>query len=121
MSVARITGGRRRNKHNAQRVEVDGVSFASKAEGARYIHLKTLERKGSITDLVLHPVYELAPAVVLDGRKKPALRYAADFEYRVDGELVVEDVKGMVTKVYRIKKHLMKHIHGIDIHEVKAR
>lgn len=70
--------------------------------------------------------FDLAPAVKLDGepRKKPALRYLADFVYRdKNGNQIVEDVKGFDKKhgkwredgVFRIKRHLMTTVHGIQI------
>ena len=42
--------------------------------------------------------------------------YRADFvvEYP-DGTTVVEDTKGVITEVFRLKKLLMKAIHGIEI------
>lgn len=64
---------------------------------------------------------ELAPAVRLHGEKrlKPALRYVADFRYYYFdprlGHFVVEDTKGRDTPVSRIKRHLMKSVHGIDV------
>lgn len=45
-------------------------------------------------------------------------RYIADFVYYLDGELRVEDVKGMKTKDYIMKRKLMLHVHGIRIEEV---
>jgi hypothetical protein len=46
--------------------------------------------------------------------------YESDFTYRRDGKLVVEDVKSKptVTRLYRVKKKLMRAIHGIEIQEV---
>jgi hypothetical protein len=35
-----------------------------------------------------------------------------------DGEVVVEDVKGMKTKEYIIKRKLMKYILGIEVVEI---
>jgi len=47
------------------------------------------------------------------------MKYVADFVYKdYHGMIVVEDVKGVVTQVFRIKKHLMMHVHGIEIKEV---
>ena len=46
--------------------------------------------------------------------------YTADFVYRKDGELVVEDVKSDVTrkeKDYVLRRKLMLHVHGIRILE----
>ena len=91
--------------------------YASKKEADRAFSLRILAGAGCITDLREQVVYELAPSVVIQGRKRPPLRYIADFVYRNDGKQVVEDVKGMITPAYRIKRHLMKAIHGIDIYE----
>ena len=47
--------------------------------------------------------------------------YYADFEYIVaqNGEVVTEDVKGMKTAVYRLKKRLVESQYGIQIREVR--
>lgn len=107
-------------KHGNRKVHVDGMTFDSEMEFARYRQLQLQERAGFIRDLRRQVVYELAPAVVLDGRQKPPLRYTADHVYfDVEaGREVVEDTKGHVTEAYRVRKHLMKHVHGIEIKEV---
>jgi len=45
------------------------------------------------------------------------LRYFADFMYSdiKTGKIVVEDVKGVITPLFRVKQHLMKSVHGIDV------
>ena len=89
---------------------IDGHRFDSQAEGARYRTLKLLERAGEITGLELQPVFVLAPGVLVPGekRKRPALRYVADFAYTdTDGRRVVLDVKGVQTPVFRMKMHLL--------------
>lgn len=107
-------------KYRNQRVEIDGMKFDSKAEARRYAELRTLERAGLIRDLKRQVSFELAPGVKLRGQKRasPPLRYVADFIYQEAGALVVEDVKGTITEGYRIKRHLLKAVHGIDIVEV---
>lgn len=105
-------------KYNNKKTVVDGHKFDSRKEAIRYQFLKKMEDIKHISNLQLQVSYELAPSVILDGRKKPALKYKADFVYEHNGKTVVEDVKGFVTAVYRIKKHLMKAIHNIDIVEV---
>lgn len=77
-----------------------------------------LEQTGIIANLREQVVFVLAPSVIINGRKKPTLRYYADFVYDKDGETVVEDVKGHLTDVYIIKRHLMKSVWDIDIKEV---
>jgi Protein of unknown function (DUF1064) len=113
-----------RSKYGAVRVQVDGIVFSSKAESKRYLQLKELERIGEIYGLELQPKFQLAPGVRFDGasRATPPLRYVADFKY-IDhlGNEVIEDVKGRPTEGYRIKKHLMLAIHGIQIKEVRMR
>jgi hypothetical protein len=78
-----------------------------------------LGKAKKITDLQLQVKYELAPSVVIQGRKRPPIRYVADFVYMQDGKRVVEDVKGMLTPVYKLKRHLMATVHGIEILETR--
>ncbi|WP_227430432.1 DUF1064 domain-containing protein [Psychrobacter sp. I-STPA6b] len=105
-------------KYKNIKVEIDGVKFDSKKEAKRYQDLKLLERSGGIKNLELQPEFVIADAVVLDGRKRPARKYKADFSYMRDGKLVVEDVKGIKTPMYRLKRHLVKLIHGIEVTEI---
>ena len=107
----------KQHKYRAQKVTIDGITFDSKKEGARYQQLKLMEKAGKVSDLTLQPTFELAPSVTIAGKKKRALTYRADFRYVEDGVEVVEDCKGFLTDVYVLKRHLMKAIHGIDIFE----
>jgi hypothetical protein len=80
-----------------------------------------LERVGQISNLKLQVAFVLAPAVVLDGRKKPSLKYVADFVYQRGGSTVIEDSKSPHLRkhpVYRNKKHLMSSVLGLEISEV---
>ena len=104
-------------KYHNIKVIVDGIKFDSRAEALRYQVLKKLENSGVISDLQLQVAFVLAPSVIIKGRKKPALKYKADFVYNHKGQKIVEDVKGVLTAVYKIKRHLMKSVHGIDILE----
>lgn len=91
----------------------DGQKFDSVKEYHRWGCLRLLERAGAIKDLKRQVKYELIP-------KQPgerACNYIADFTYIENGELVVEDVKGMKTDAYKIKKKLMLWVHGIRIKE----
>lgn len=99
-----------RSKYNAKKVTIDGITFDSKKEAARYQELKLMERAGLIKDLELQPEYELIAAYRRqDGKHIQAIRYRADFRY-LDlrtSKRIVEDVKGMKTQVYLIKKKLL--------------
>lgn len=108
------------NKFKNIKTKFAGFSFDSRGEASRYGELMILERTGQITKLRRQVTYELAPAVMLAGekRKKPALRFVADFEYLENGRTVVEDFKSPITAAksdFRIKRHLMKSVHAIDV------
>ncbi|WP_227063267.1 DUF1064 domain-containing protein [Acinetobacter pittii] len=113
-----------RNKFNASKIKLDGMTFDSTKEYSRYIELKAMQQRGEVFGLEHHTKFELAPSVKIEGEKrtKPALRYFADFTYYlINGEYIVEDVKSVATRKlpsYRNKKHLMKTVHNIDVREV---
>lgn len=106
------------SKYGNMKTEVDGIVFDSKAEAKRYALLKMLQRAGQISDLRLQVPFELVRGVRIGGRSRPAIKYIADFVYLQGGKQVVEDVKGMLTPVYRLKRHLMMAVYGIEIMEV---
>jgi len=101
---------RKKNKYGAKRVEIGGYKFDSKAEGERYKYLRDIK----VDDLEPHPKYDLHVNGVKIGT------YSPDFQYTVNGELVVEDVKGRatLTPLYRWKKKHMLVEHGITVKEV---
>lgn len=93
-----------------------------------------MERAGQIQGLRRQVKYELIPpqyetierySQKTGKRLKDAEKlleygcyYIADFVYsHPDGSMVVEDVKGMKTPEYVIKRKLMLHVHGIRILE----
>ena len=98
--------------HNCKTI-VDGIRFDSKKEAKRYLELKILEKAGVIKELKRQ-----VPYILIDkscyGR---AIKYVADFVYLENGQLVVEDVKGVRTPVYKLKKRLMAEVYGIEIKE----
>lgn len=123
------------NKYKNKKILVGGEKFDSKKELARYRQLQLLEKAGVIINLERQVKFELVPAQyerferfgktgkrLKDGRKcvEQAVSYIADFKYLDTREslIVVEDVKGIRTKEYIIKRKLMLYIHGIKIKEV---
>lgn len=99
---------------------VDGVRFDSKREANRWQELLILQRTGRITRLERQVVYVLAPKVKLldDERARPALRMVIDFRYWEGDQMVLEDAKGDVDPAWRIKQHLLKTVHGLDVRKV---
>lgn len=107
----------KKNKYNNKITELDGIKFHSKKEALRYSQLKLYEKGGLIANLRLQVKYELIPKLVINGKTERAISYVADFVYidTVYSNEVVEDVKGMMTDVFKLKYRLMKLIHNIDI------
>lgn len=120
----------RRSKYGAKKINIDGETFDSKKEAKRWKELKLREDLGLISDLRRQVKYILVPAQrepdtvgsrggVHKGRViEREVAYYADFVYRQDGKQIVEDVKGMRTETYKIKKKLMLWVHGIRVEEV---
>ena len=126
-------------KYGNKKVVVDGIEFDSKKEANRYCELKLLQRAGQITDLQLQREFELIPAQyetferygkkgqrLQDGKRciEKSCVYKADFAYKKDGRLVVEDAKGYRDPSsagyakFVIKRKLMLWVHGVRIVEV---
>lgn len=95
-------------KYNSRKTEMDGITFDSHAEARRYQELRLLQRAGDITNLICHPRYDLFPGTkASDGSRLSKIAYVADFEYINEaGETIVEDVKGVETAVFRLKRNL---------------
>lgn len=108
-------------KYGNRKVTVNGITFDSEKERARWNELLLLERAGEIFELRRQVKYELIPAQRDENGKllEQSCAYIADFAYMTKkGELVVEDAKGYKTKEYVIKRKLMLKEHGIRIKEV---
>ena len=103
-------------KYLNRKTVVDGIKFDSAKEARRYGELKLLERAGQITGLEIQPSFRLVVNNCLICTYKADFRYTTDTPH-VRGLVVVEDVKGMKTPVYRLKKKLMLAIHGVEIFE----
>lgn len=105
----------RKSKYNNQKTVVNGIQFDSKREANRYCELLLLARAGEITNLQRQVRYTLIPKQ--DGER--ACDYVADFVYADKaGRTIVEDVKGARTDMYKLKRKLMKWVHGITVEEI---
>lgn len=102
------------NKYGACRTVVDGISFMSRREAARYKVLKAMEQRGEIKNLELQQRFEIVPK---HGKNRAAF-YVADFVYdKADGEHVVEDCKGYRTDLYKLKKKMFEYRYDTEILE----
>lgn len=102
------------NKYNARRVTVDGITFDSVRESERYQELKLMEQAREITWLQVHPRFEILPAFNRNDKRERPTYYEADFQYQEGDKVVVEDVKGMQTDVFRLKRKLFLFVHGTE-------
>ena len=103
----------RRSKYNAKKKVVDGHLFHSTKEAERYCELKLFLKAGLIRNLVLQPRFLLQDEFFdKNGVKHKKIEYVADFSYiDNDGKAIVEDVKGVLTDVYKIKKKMFLKIY----------
>lgn len=111
----------KRSKFNAKPVIIDGHRFASTREGARYRVLSTWQAAGVIRDLELQPKFVLLPGYRRkNGKWERPITYVADFRYVERGVVVVEDVKGMKTPIYQLKRKWFQFLNPtIQFEEVK--
>jgi hypothetical protein len=87
-------------------------TFDSKTEARRGETLTTLERVGAISELQFQPMYLL--------NKSPRVSYRPDFQYREDGHLVLEDVKGgPITRELRVKLLWLREKFGLEVDLVR--
>ena len=109
-----MTHRKKGNKYKNIKTVVDGITFDSKKEAARYQELKLMERAGTILGLQLQPKFP----IFINGKK--VFEYRADFQYYDSDETtrIVEDVKGVKTDVYKLKKKCVEASYGIEITEV---
>lgn len=120
---------RRGNKYHASKLTTTEGTFDSRKEYNRWCELKLLERAGKISRMCRQQEFTLVPEQrepdvvgprggVKRGKvlERPVC-YVADFLYVQDGQIIVEDSKGMRTPEYIIKRKLMLHIYGIRILE----
>lgn len=130
MSLMEWMKSYRSTKYHNRKVRVGDESFDSRKEYDRWLELNILEEAGVIRKLQRQVKYVLIPAqrepetITQRGRKIPGrviereVCYYADFVYEMDGEVIVEDTKGMRTDAYIIKRKLMLERHGIRIREI---
>ena len=114
-----------RNKYHNRKTK----GFDSAKEWRRNQELETLQRAGEISELnrqvpfVLMPSYTIADETTRQGfRTVREIRYIADFTYRLkDGTRIIEDVKGIQTDVFKIKRKLLERKIALGVIEGEFR
>lgn len=121
----------KRGKYGNKKVEIDGMTFDSKSEGKVYLCLKDLQESGVISNLQVHPRWEIQPKLTeqyvkhLKTKDKlcertilQPIHYTADFSFEYKGELRVIDVKGSkfaISADFPLRVKMLKYRYGLDV------
>lgn len=98
-----------KHKFRAIPTELDGIKFASRKEAKRYRELRLLEKSGELLFFLRQVPFHL-PANV---------KYVCDFLcFWKDETVTVEDVKGIKTPLYILKKKQVEATYPVSITEV---
>jgi len=100
---------KKKGKYFAVKTKYDGIVFDSKLEAARYKILKKHQEDGDISDLQVQ--IDFPCTITVDGLDTKICSYIADFKYKRNKEWVVEDTKGVITQVFRLKKKLVEALY----------
>lgn len=98
-----------RHKFRAKPCEYENIKFASKKEAKRYLELKALQRLGEVIFFLRQTPFHLTGGV----------KYVCDYlVFWQDGYVTIEDVKGMRTDMYKLKKKQVETLYPITITEI---
>lgn len=107
-----ITQGKKPEKYNNKRVTCDGILFQSIAEKDYYLHLKQLKAMKVVSYFLMQVPFLLPGGV----------KYRLDFlVFYTDGKVDHVDVKGSVTKEFKIKKRQVEDLYPVKINCVKKK
>lgn len=103
-------------KYRNKKTIIDGITFDSKAEAKRYKELKLMEQAGLIKSLALQPKFLLQDNFKYNGKTYRKIEYIADFSYTdvTTNKVIIEDVKGIETDVFKLKLKLFLKLYGND-------
>lgn len=112
----------KQSKYKNKKIIIDGIKFDSQKEGYRYLYLKRLQEIDTITELELQKAFKLQPKYINNnGEHIRAIKYIADFFYydKKTKKYIVEDVKGIKTEVYKLKKKIFEYQYpNLTINEI---
>lgn len=97
------------SKYNNKKTQVDMYVFDSILEAKRYKQLAILEKANKISNLKLQPKFLLQENFKKNGKAFRKIEYIADFCYEENGQIIVEDVKGKETEVFKLKRKMFEY------------
>jgi len=97
------------HKFGARQTIMDEIKFPSKKEAKRYEQLKELKKLGDVIFFLRQVPFHLPGNV----------KYVCDFMvFWSNGEITIEDVKGMKIEPYMTKKKILEALYPIEITEI---
>lgn len=110
------------NKYKNKKVQIDMYVFDSIAESRRYKELALLEKAGEIENLQLQPKFLLQDSFKKNGKTYRKIGYIADFMYEEKGKIIVEDIKGKETEVFKLKHKLFEYKYpGLELKIIRMK
>lgn len=107
--------GKKKNKYNARKVKIDGITFDSIKESEYYLQFRQAKEDGHIIDFEVHPKIELlAPYTDSMGQKVRGVYYYPDFITYYEGITEFVDVKGgkaTQTQLWKLKWKMLRNIY----------
>jgi hypothetical protein len=101
-------------KYRNKPIVIDGIRFASQAEGRFYGNLKLLEAAGHLSNITCHPRF---PILINDIH---VCFVVLGFAYVTrDGKFHVVDVKGKDNALSKLKRKLVEAAHGFKVEIAK--
>lgn len=102
-------GSNLKHKFNAKPCELDNIKFSSQKERKRYQELKILKSAGEVIFFLMQVPFHLPGKV----------KYICDFIVFWDnGDITIEDTKGVKTPQYITKKKIVESLYPIKILEI---
>ncbi len=109
----KLLKGKKRSKYNNQKTTYNGREYDSKKEAKRAWELDMLLKAGVLRSWTPQPSFKITY------KGEHICTYRGDFRVRYsDGHEEIEDVKGVRTDVFILKKKLVKAFYGITIKEL---
>ena len=98
-----------KHKFHAKPTTVGDHKFGSKKEAKRYQELLLLKSSGEVLFFLLQTRFDLPGGVI----------YRCDFlVFWANGEVTIEDIKGIKTALYIVKKKILEATYPIKITEI---
>ena len=99
-----------KSKFKAYKATINDITFDSLNESRFYIKLLQDKKAKIVKSFELQKEFELIPPYVKNGKKIRKMSYIADFVVKKsDGQVLVIDVKGIETDVFKLKQKLFEY------------